>query len=116
MSGGLDSENGALLLAHAFAPTRSFPDSRSNEVAGPILLSRTNEWSSETHSLVADYVQTNAPALEKAREALRFSRFRYPVDYSFGPDTELPHVPGLKNLAKMAGLQAGARCRGWPHE
>jgi hypothetical protein len=114
-----DADNGALVLAQAFALMRTFQDSRSNEVAQSKLILRTNGWSSETHSLVTAYVQTNAQALAKAREAVRFSLFRYPVDYSYWPDTEMPHLGHLKTLSQIVALQAvldaeDGRSNEWP--
>jgi type II secretory pathway pseudopilin PulG len=114
-----DADNGALVLAQAFALMQTFQDSRFNEVARPKLILRTNGWSSETHSLVTAYVQTNAQALAKAREAMRFPLFRYPVDYSYGPDTEMPHLRDLKKLAHIVALRAvldaeDGRSNEWP--
>src|SRR5882724_11903476 len=100
-----DAENGALVLTQAFALFRTFPDSRSNEVAEPKLLTRTNEWTAATRALVEAYVQTNQPALEKVRGGLLLSRFRYPVDFSYGPETELPHLAALKKTAHIIALQ-----------
>jgi hypothetical protein len=101
-----DRENGALVLTQAFALARTFPDSRSNLVVAPELLKRGNQWSAETRALVAAYVSTNAAALAKTREAAQFQQFRFPVDFSFGPDAELPHLGRLKNLAGIIALQA----------
>jgi hypothetical protein len=101
-----EAENGALVLTQAFALVRTFPDSRSNEVVEPKILSRTNVWTSATRTLVGAYIATNQPALAKVREGLHLTGFRYPVDFSYGPDTELPHLGGLKVMARMATLQA----------
>jgi hypothetical protein len=114
-----DAENGALVLTQAFALFRTFPDRRSNEVYHANILNRTNEWSAETHELVAAYVQTNAPALAKVREALLLSRFRYPVDFSYGPQSELPHLPALIDMARLWALKAAldaeeGRTDEWP--
>jgi hypothetical protein len=100
-----DKENGALVMTQAFALLRTFPDARSNEV-DRIQLTRTNEWSASTRELVEAYVQTNAPALAKVREALLLPRFRYPADFSYGPETELPHLSKLRELARIAALGA----------
>lgn len=102
-----DAENGALVMTQAFALVRTYPDHRSNEVLKAELLFRTNVWSAATRELVEPYVHTNMPALAKAREALRLSRFRYAADFSYGPDTALPHLGPLKNLARIAALQCG---------
>jgi len=115
-----DAENGALALTQAFALLRTFPDARSNEVGKIQNLIRTNEWSAATRELVDAYVQTNAPALARAQEALRLSRFRYPVDFSYAQwETSLPHLHGLREMARIAawrtGLDAEAgRADEWP--
>lgn len=101
-----DAANAALVLTQAFALTRTFSDGRSNEVVEPKLLERTNQWSSETRVLVAGYLDMNEGALAKAREALQLSQFRYPVDFSYGPETEMPHLSALKKLARIVALRA----------
>ena len=116
-----DAENGSLVVTQAFALVRTFPDARSNEVAKLQTLTRTNEWSAATLELAAAYLQTNAPALARVREAFRLSRFRYPVDFRNGPDTLLPHLSKLKEMARLAGLavaldaEAG-RADQWPED
>jgi hypothetical protein len=114
-----DAENGALVLTQAFALFRTFPDRRSNEVAQFNILSRTNEWSADTRGLVEAYVQTNAPALARVREGLLLSRFRYPVDFSYWPETPMPHLGALKDMAHIAALEAAldaeeGRAGEWP--
>jgi hypothetical protein len=114
-----DAENGALVLTQAFALVRTFSDSRSNEVVEPKILARTNVWASATRALVEAYVQTNQPALAKVHEGLLLPGFRYPVDFSYGPETELPHLGGLKVMARIAALQTALEAEGghedeWP--
>ena len=101
-----DAENGALVITQAFALIQTFADGRSNEVGRLSVPTRTNEWSAETGKLVEAYVEMNRPALAKAHEAFHFSQFRYPVDFSYGPDTELPHLSRLKSLALLAAFEA----------
>jgi hypothetical protein len=116
-----DAENGAVVLTQAFALLRTFPDARSNEVLNAPYLSRTNQWSAATRALVDAYVQTNAPALARAREALLLARFHYPVDFSYGPETTLPHLHELREIARLAALAAGleadeGRADDWPDQ
>jgi len=103
-----EPENGALVLTQAFALLRNLADSRSNEVAEASLLARTDRWKPDTRDLVQGYLQTNQPALAKVREALLLSKFAYPVDFSFGPDTQLPHLGRLKEISRITCLQAVA--------
>ena len=101
-----DAQNGALVMAQAFELLRTFPDKRAKEIESGDFIYRTNNWSSETNKLIEDYVQTNTAAIAKAREALTFSVFRYPVDYAYGVDTEFPHLAKLRTLAQVAALRA----------
>ena len=116
-----DTENGALVLTQAFSLVRTFPDARSNEVVKFEYLIRTNEWSAATRELIEAYVRTNAPALAKAREAFLLSQFRYPVDFSYGPETEMPHLTQLKEMARISALAAALdageeRAEEWPKQ
>ncbi len=116
-----DAQNGALVMTQAFNLARTLPDARSNEVDKVDFLRRTNLWSPHDCGLVGEYVLTNAPALAKAHEACGFSRFRYPVDYSYGPETELPHLSKLKALGRIAALQTvldaeEGRTNEWPDQ
>jgi hypothetical protein len=101
-----DKENGALVLTQAFALYRTFPDRRSNEIMEAEILSRTNAWTSVRRELVEAYVATNSPAIAKAREALRLPYFRFPVDFSYGPDTPLRHLGRLREISRIFALQA----------
>jgi hypothetical protein len=101
-----DDKNGALVMNEAFTRLWMFPDKRSNQVESGNYLFRTNIWSEETAKLIEEYVQTNDAASAKAREALKFSAYRYPADYAYGPDTELTHLAKLKTLARVAAFHA----------
>lgn len=112
-----EAENGALVLTQAFALCRTFPDSRSNLVVEPELLKRTNQWSAETRELISTYVLTNTAALAKAREAMQFQHFRFAADFSYGPETELPHLGELKRISRLIALQAALSAEtGSPNE
>lgn len=116
-----DADNGALILTQAFALVRTFPDHRSNLVVEPNILSRTNIWTAEMRALVEAYVEMNRPALIRAQEGLKVDKFRYPADFSFGPETELPHLRQLKTLARISALQAVASAEhgqgdAWPQD
>lgn len=116
-----DVDNGALVLTQAFALIRTFSDSRSNQVVEPTLLRRTNEWHPATKVLVREYTAMNSSALDRVRTAFRFSRFRYPVDFAFGPETPLPHLGSLKELARIAALKGAleaeeGRLEQWPED
>jgi hypothetical protein len=101
-----DAENGALVLTQAFTLLRTFPDRRSNEVRETSLFLRTNRWAPPLHAMVAAYAETNQAALIKIQEGLRFPRYRYPVDYSYGLDTQNPYLGPLREAARIEALQA----------
>jgi len=115
-----DAENGALVLTQAFALAQA-STGRFKGMDDPDLLNRTNTWPAVTRALVEDYVQTNAPALAKAREALMLPKFRYSVDFAYGPDAQMPHLSHLKEIARIAALKAALDAENglsdrWPEE
>ncbi len=101
-----DSNNAAPLLTDAFALLRSLPTSSSNIVSQPKLIERREHWSEQTRKLIVDYVATNAQSLAKAQEAVQRPACRYPVDFSYGFETKLPHLENLKTLAHVTALRA----------
>src|SRR5665213_309254 len=94
-----DSENAALVMTQAFALMRDFSDSRSNEIANFKTPARGQLLTPEQKKLLSGYVEMNSDALDKMREAIKLSESRYPVDYTPGPGTLLPHLGKLKKLA-----------------
>lgn len=101
-----ESENGAEGLQKAFTLKRTLSDSRSNLVTGLLEISRTDLLNQTSLDLANEFLALNQPALAQAKSALQFHRFRFPLDYSFGPDTQLPHVSELKGLASTFALQS----------
>lgn len=101
-----ESENGATKLQEAFELKRTFSDSRSNLVIGLFEISRTNLLNQADLDLAREFLALNQPALEQANVALQFHRFGFPVDYSYGPDTLLPHLSELKSMASTFALQS----------
>lgn len=94
-----DNENAALVMTQAFALARDYSDSRSNEIANIKIPSRGQSLTPEQKNLLSGYVEMNSDALDKMREAIKLSSSRYPLDYTPGPDTLLPHLGKLKKLA-----------------
>jgi hypothetical protein len=94
-----ENENAALVMTQAFALTRDYSDSRSNEIANFKIPSRGQSLSPEQKKLLSGYVEMNSDALDKMREAIKLPESRYPLDYTPGPDTLLPHLGKLKKLA-----------------
>ncbi len=113
-----DSENGALIMTQALAMITTLPDSRSNLIY-QVKTGRTNQWSAATRAAVEAHLQVNAPSLARAREALLLPRFRYPVDFSYGPTADIRHLGKLKQMAQLAQLEAAldaekGRADQWP--
>jgi hypothetical protein len=94
-----DNKNAALVMTQAFALMRNYPDSRSNETANFKILLRGQPLTVEQKQLLSGYVEMNSAALDKMREAIKLPESRYPVDYTPGPGTFLPHLGKLKKLA-----------------
>jgi len=93
-------KNAALVMTQAFALIRQFPDKRSNDISQlePILKSPHQV---EEEALIRQYVEMNRVAMDKACEALKLPECRYPIDFSFGPNTTFPHLVPLKSLARL---------------
>ena len=96
-----DAENAALVLTQAFALRRNYDDSRSDLVWNFKFPRRGQALAPEQLELLKGHVEMNRSALAKADEALKLPRSRYPVDFSFGMQTPLPHLTWLKNLAEI---------------
>jgi hypothetical protein len=101
-----EAENAALVLTQAFALRRNYADSRSNLIWDFKLPRRRQALTPEQAELLKGYVELNVAALTKAEEGLKLPRSRYPVDFSFGMQTPLPHLTWLKNLAEVEQYRA----------
>jgi hypothetical protein len=116
-----DASNAAVILTQAFALFRTFPDKRSKEVMRPKLLDRREKWSAEAGELIAEHVAMNSNALAVAQAALQRPQCRYPVNLSYGLEADLPHLSGLKDLARAAALRAALSAQAgqtedWPRD
>jgi hypothetical protein len=112
-------KNGALIMTQAFALFRDLPDARSNKVSSLTNLLSTNRWSIEVREAVRAHLQTNAPALDRIREGLSFTEFRYPVAYHESWAALLPHLPKCKHAVSLLGMKAAlaaeeGRTNEWP--
>ncbi len=93
-------------MTQAFALLRNFPDRRSNEVASFKIPPRGQSLTDEQKQLLGDYVAMNGDALAKEAEAIRLPNSRYPIDFSPGFNTLLPHLGQIKKLALISGYKA----------
>jgi hypothetical protein len=96
-----DNENAALVMTQAFALMRNYSDNRSNETAYLTFLPRNQRLTPEQRKVFSGYIEMNADALAKMREAIKLPESRYPVDYAPGPATLLPHLRELHVLAEV---------------
>jgi Bacterial type II secretion system protein G. len=94
-----DNKNAALVMTQAFALVGDYSDSRSNEIANFKIPSRGQSLTPEQKKLLSGYAEMNSDAFAKMREAIKLPESRYPLDYTPGPDTLLPHLGKLKKLA-----------------
>jgi hypothetical protein len=101
-----DAENAALVLTQAFALFHKFPSNPADEIPESKLLDPGRQWTTNTRQSVVAYVATNASALGMALEALQRQHCRFEADFSYGPSTELSHLDGLKQLARLVALRA----------
>lgn len=62
--------------------------------------------SEETLGLTDQVLAANAESLRLLHEGARYTRHRYPVDFSMGMGMELGHLAGLRQLARLAAMQA----------
>ena len=101
-----DGENAALVMTQAFALIRNYPDNRSNDIDQFQFPTRGQRLTNEQIQLLAGYVEMNSNALAKMVEALKLPKSRYPVDFSPGVNTLLPHLVKIKRLALISEYQA----------
>jgi hypothetical protein len=102
-----DNENAALVMTQAFALMRNYPDSRSNEIDQ--IQSFPARWQHPTNEqiqLLTGYVEMNSNALAKMAEALKLPKSRYPVDFSPGFETLLPHLDKIREMALLSEYRA----------
>jgi hypothetical protein len=101
-----DSENGALALVRAFTNLHEFTGNASVRFDDLLSSARSNTWTAERLAFARQYVQTNAEALAQIEAALRYKKFRYPVDYSLGAATKIPHLKQIKTAAQLLRIRS----------
>ena len=101
-----DNENAALVMTQAFALMQKYYDVRADKIDNFEFPTRGRRLSAEQKQTLADYIQMNADALAKMREAIKLPESRYPVDYSPGPATPLSHLSELHILAEVVRYES----------
>ncbi|TAK96873.1 MAG: hypothetical protein EPO07_14040 [Verrucomicrobia bacterium] len=106
-----DNQNAALVLTQAFALLKTINASSDARAEAAWKLKdkfprRADLFTPEQADLIRWYVETNQPALEKARAALALPACRYPIDCRWLMSTELPHLAHLVNLANLNQCRA----------
>ena len=62
--------------------------------------------SPEMKSALAAFLQRNHDALQSFSQGTAYDQSRYPIDLTKGPDTLLPHLPGVKRGLQMEEMAA----------
>ena len=101
-----NEENAAVKMAEAFVLMTNYSDSRSNEVDRIKFPSRKDTLPSDQLDLLAGYCAMNSMALAQAGAAVKLPHSRYPMDFSWGAATPLPHLYKLKGLSLIAAYQS----------
>ena len=100
-----DTQNGALLLTRACTNLHDYKD-RSHALKELTDINRRDVWSAELREAAERYVHTNKQALVEIEAALRLPEFRFPVDHTYGLQTELPHLAWVKRSAVLFQLES----------
>jgi hypothetical protein len=95
-----DLENAAIRIMEA-ARLESLPDDAFNQHWG-----RTEELGPDERDDLKSILTNNAAALEILHAAAQLKQSRYPVDYSRGPETLLPHLAKIKSLSQLLKAEA----------
>ncbi len=101
----VDARNGALVIGPALWKKIQFGGSNTSDTEVSQLL-ETNHWSLAKRAEVAAWAATNATVFAEVRRGLGFPSFRYPVDYTPGVATLVPHLAQLIGGARMLALKA----------
>jgi hypothetical protein len=101
-----DAENAALVLTQAIALIQTLPDDQERELVRIKIPDRHLSLSNRELALITDYVNLNSNVLALARSAARLGKSRYPVDYTPGFKTILPHLTGLRELTQLEEYRA----------
>ena len=67
---------------------------------------RDRPWTAEQAQAVSEIVTNNLAALEILHQASVLAKARYPVDWSAGFATLLPHLASVKRLSQLLALEA----------
>jgi len=67
---------------------------------------RSEPLADETRGVIGQFLADNSAALELLQEAAQIEHCRYPVDFTAGFNTLLPHLSDVRNLARLAVLEA----------
>jgi hypothetical protein len=97
-------ENAALLVVQAGAAMARYKQGGRQpkwpEKAESLVLSP------EKRKLFEESVAKNTEALQLVHEAVQLPGSRYPIDWSLGPGTLLPHLAQVKELSKLLWVEA----------
>src|ERR1041385_6171649 len=97
-----DQENAALRIMEAADSLALGPDASARDK----LPGRAGELGPDERETLKTMLTNNAPALEAAHLAAHLKQSRFPIDYSRGPNTLLPHLAKLKSIALLLRAEA----------
>ncbi len=104
-----DHENGALVYLRAVELLDTFGEGKEFDPEAGRIERRLEEntYSLETLSQAREYLQERRPVLELAKEALGYTRYRYPIDLSELPDGDWngDAIKGLYDLTNLLWIQ-----------
>ena len=101
-----DDQNAAKEIEAAIALLRDYTDQRSKEVVHFKLSPHAKSLSTNELALLSGYVDLNREAIAKVRAAITLPASRYSADLSWGYDTKVPHLAGIKKLAQLEAYEA----------
>jgi len=96
-----DEQNAALILTRAF---EMLSPTNRDLISSLVLPVRGGTVSNEL--LIETVVRTNVAAMQLICGITNAASSRYPVNYSDGPNAELPHLPALKTFARLFACDA----------
>jgi hypothetical protein len=101
-----NAENGALPLTAAITNLHEFSELRIPKTPELTAPNRQELWTPEQRANAERYLATNRQTLAEIESVLnRYSKFQFPVDYSYGAGTLLSHLKYVKRTSQNLRYQ-----------
>ncbi len=101
-----DAQNGALVITQAFAMASEIEKRGSENLSDLFKLTSQRTLSDESLIQVRQAVSAREPALRRLQTGLEGDSFRYPIEFTNGLFTTLPHLGRLRSAAQILALEA----------